>query len=121
MDQTTLLGNLYGLISCIKARHQNTTKFLKHITQERTLSRCSKEKIYRVNARHYPNIPSCIPSFSRDAERLGEGSVLAQEFFVSLDERPQPFLGHGRKPRHGSSTANQHRQAPRPFPVPARL
>src|SRR5208283_3322096 len=37
---------------------------------------------------------SCIPSFSRDAERLGEGSVLAQEFFVSLDERPQPFLGH---------------------------
>src|SRR5208283_3633713 len=26
-----------------------------------------------------------------------------------------------RKPRHGSSTANQHRQAPRPFPVPARL
>ncbi len=37
---------------------------------------------------------SCIPSFSRDADRLGEGSVLAQEFFVSLDERPQPFLGH---------------------------
>src|SRR5271165_4318543 len=40
------------------------------------------------------SVASCIPSFSRDAERLGEGSVLAQEFFVSLDERPQPFLGH---------------------------
>jgi len=37
---------------------------------------------------------SSIPSFSDDAEGLRESRVLAQDFLVSLDERPQSFLWH---------------------------